>query len=143
MKFHALWIAAIALFLSACGDRQHAEPPQAEAPPAADTAAEDFRAQVDEAFIEHMHMHAEQLDNLMFALADEDLEASRTPAYWLSRHETVKGIPDEWQQYVVAVRRAAFEVEQAEDLESARAAGEKLSARCQDCHAAAGVMGEG
>ncbi len=143
MKPHALWIAAIALSLSACGERQQAETPQAQTSPAAETTAKDLRAEVDEAFIEHMHMHAEQLDDLMFALADEDLEASRTPAYWLSRHETVKGIPDEWQQYVIEVRRAALEVEQAEDLESARAAGEKLSARCQDCHAAAGVMGEG
>jgi cytochrome c556 len=141
MKLHALWVAAIALGLAACGDRQQAEPQQPETSAAGETGAATIQAQVDQAFIEHMHMHAEQLDELMFALADEDLEASRTPAYWLSRHETVKGIPDEWQQYVVNVRRAALQVEQADDLDSARAAGETLSASCQECHAAAGVMG--
>lgn len=143
MKTHALWIAAIALGIAACTDRQQAAPPQAETTPSADTTASHVGAEIDEAFIEHMHMHAEQLDELMFALADEDLEAARTPAYWLSRHETVQGIPDEWQQFVVGVRRAALQVEQANDLDTARAAGETLSSRCQDCHAAAGVLGTG
>ncbi|MEJ2297195.1 MAG: hypothetical protein P8X94_01565 [Woeseiaceae bacterium] len=141
MKSHAIWIAAIALSLAACGDRQPAESQHSEAPPADETAAPAVKFEADAAVIEHMHMHAEQLDELMFALADENLEAARTPAYWLSRHETVEGIPDEWQQYVVNVRRAALEVEQASDLESARAAGEALSDSCQECHAAAGVMG--
>ena len=51
----------------------------------------------------------------------------------------MSGIPEEWQQYVVAMRKSAAEVEAATDLESARVAAEQISVHCQECHAAAGV----
>jgi cytochrome c556 len=86
-----------------------------------------------------MHAHAEQLDELMFALADDDLEAAATPAFWLSRHDTVDGIPEEWQEYVTGMREAAAEVEAASDLEAAKAAAEDISDQCQACHNAAGI----
>lgn len=93
----------------------------------------------DQGFIKHMHQHAEKLDDLMFALADGDLERAATPAYWLSQHETVDGIPEEWQHYVINMRNAAYEVETAGELETARAAAEQITVQCQECHAAAGV----
>jgi hypothetical protein len=148
MKAHAFWITAIALSLAACGKQEQPEAQQAES--AADTApaveAEAPEpaapaAEVDQAFIDHMHAHAEQLDELMFALADEDLEGAMTPAYWLSRHQTVGGIPVEWQDHIVGMRKAALEVGAATDLESARAAAERVSENCQGCHTAAGVRG--
>ena len=146
MKSHAFWITAIALSLAACGKQEQPEAQQSESPGAAAPAVESATptpaepaAEVDQAFIDHMHAHAEQLDELMFALADEDLEGARTPAYWLSRHDTVGGIPIEWQDHVVAMRKAAMEVGAAADLASARAAAEQLSDHCQACHAAAGV----
>ena len=76
-------------------------------------------------------------------LADEDLEGAMTPAYWLSRHQTVGGIPVEWQDHIVSMRKAALEVGAATDLESARAAAERISESCQGCHTAAGVRGPG
>ncbi len=86
-----------------------------------------------------MHEHATKLDELMFALADDDLMGAATPAYWLSQHDAVDGVPEEWQDYITAMRNAAYEVETATDLESARAAAEEISAQCQGCHTAAGV----
>jgi cytochrome c556 len=146
MKAHAFWITAIALCLAACGEQQQAEPQPPESSDVTEPAAEPDMAEaataaVDQAFIDHMHAHAEQLDELMFALADDDLEGAMTPAFWLSRHDTVEGVPEEWQVHVSGMREAALAVGRATDLESARAAAEEISANCQACHSAAGVAG--
>ena len=141
MKTHTLWITSIALCLSACGKQEPAEP-QAPVTDESAAPAEETQATAtgfDEAFIKHMHDHAAKLDELMFALADDDLVGAATPAYWLSQHETVEGVPDEWQNYLTSMRNAAYEVEMANDLETARLAAEEISVQCQGCHAAAGV----
>ena len=141
MKVHTLLVTAIVLCLAACGKQEPTDAQQ----PAGDQAAAPIeetatkQAKFDQGFVDHMHAHAEQLDELMFALADGDLEGAQTPAYWLSRHETVTGIPDEWQDYVIGMRDAAFDVGAATDLEAARAAAEEISAQCQACHDAAGI----
>lgn len=140
MRVHALFLTGIALCLTACGKQEPAEPGQAAgegAATAGDVAAQQPR--FDQAFIDHMHAHAEQLDELMFALADDDLIGAMTPAFWLSRHDRVEGIPEEWQQYVTGMRQAASAVEAASDLETARVAAENISDQCQACHNAAGV----
>ena len=140
MRVHALLLTVFALCLSACGKQEPAEtgqPVADESAVAEEAAAE--RPEFDQAFIDHMHAHAEQLDELMFALADGDLEGAMTPAFWLSRHETVAGVPDEWQQYLAGMREAAAEVEAAGDLETATAAAERVSDQCQACHNAAGI----
>ena len=142
MKTYALWLASFALVLAACGKQEPAEPQQPDdtATPAASVVEESAPASsFDDAFTQHMHKHADQLDDLMFALADDDLDGAMTPAYWLSTHDTIEGVPEEWQQYVVGMRTAASEVEAADDLESARAAAQEISSHCQACHAAAGV----
>lgn len=143
MKLHAFWIVAIALSLAACSKQ---EPPvETEEPEVAAEAVEapaPEASKMDPEFIEHMHAHAAFLDDLMFALADDDLPGAITPAYWLSRHETVSNIPDEWNQYVVDMREAARAVEMAPDLETARAHAEEITAQCQGCHAIAGVARE-
>jgi len=147
MKTRTLWITSIALCLSACGKQEPAEPMPPESDQAAAPVEETQATQAtqattagfDEAFINHMHDHAAKLDDLMFALADDDLVGAATPAYWLSQHETVEGVPDEWQNYLTSMRNAAYEVETADDLETARAAAEDISAQCQGCHDAAGV----
>jgi hypothetical protein len=146
MRFHALWITAITLGLAGCGEPPQPETQQAEGAAAPAAEASDMAAptaEVGQAFIDHMHAHAEQLDELMFALADDDLDGAMTPAYWLSSHDSVEGIPDEWQQHVTGMRVAAAEVGKADDLEIAKAAAEKISGHCQACHAAAGVVGLG
>lgn len=141
MRIIALFTITLAMSLAACSKQEPAAPEQ---PASDETAAPAEEAapevtEIKQALVNHMHMHAEQLDNLMFALADGDLEGARTPAYWLSRHDTVEGLPEDLQIFVVNMREAAFTVEEAPDLATARAAAEKISAECQGCHDAAGV----
>ena len=59
------------------------------------------------------------------------------------QNNLVGGIPVEWQDHIVSMRKAALEVGAATDLESARAAAERISESCQGCHTAAGVRGAG
>ena len=143
MKINALTIAAIAFGLAACGEQappatQEAEPPAAE--PEASVEPSQAETMVDQEFIDHMHAHAEHMDELMFAQADGDFDGAMTPAYWLSRHKSVAGVPEEWQQYLIGMREAALAVERATDLDTARAAAEEITVHCQGCHAAAGVI---
>ena len=142
MKTYVLWLASFALVLAACGKQEPAGPqqPSDTATPEASVAEEPAPAPaIDEAFTQHMHLHADQLDDLMFALADGDLVGAMTPAYWLSRHDSVEGVPNAWQQHVTGMREAALKVESTNDLEVARAAAEEISSHCQACHLAAGV----
>ena len=152
MKLHSLLIVASALCLTACAENKEPAPepaaePQAAAPaapaapaePAAKMQPAEEEAVRDEAFIDHMHAHAEQLDNLNFALADDDLEGAMTAAYWLSGHQEVSGIKEEWRPFLEGMREQAQAVEEADDLEAARAAAERINDNCQGCHDAAGV----
>jgi len=146
---HSLLIVGLALCITGCAEKKEPAPepaakpapePAAAAPaePAAEMPTEEEIAR-DKAFIDHMHAHAEQLDNLNFALADDDLDAAMTAAYWLSGHQEVTGIKDEWRPFLEGMRKAAQSVEEASDLASARAAAERINDNCQGCHDAAGV----
>jgi hypothetical protein len=139
MKALALCTITLAVGLAACSKQEPAEPAAPADVPAQATAEETAAPQFDQDFIDHMHAHAEQLDELMFALADEDLEGAMTPAYWLSRHEVVTGVPEEWQQYISGMREAALAVEASTDLAGAQAAAHEITTQCQACHAAAGI----
>ncbi len=144
MKLQLLLIVGLAFFVTACAEKKEpvAEPapePHAAAPAAAETPATDEQSGRGEAFIDHMHAHAEQLDNLNFALADDDLPGAMTAAYWLSGHQEVAGIQEEWRPFLEGMREAAQAVEQADDLAAARVAAERINENCQGCHNAAGV----
>ena len=89
-----------------------------------------------------MHRHAEHLDALNMALAMGDFDAAMTPAYWLSRHDSVEGLPSDLLPFLEGMRELARDLEGSNDLESARAAAEQITVQCQGCHAAAGVIGE-
>lgn len=148
MKLHVLLVVGFAAGIVGCAEKEQAAPEQvsemetAMPPVQPEAAAEQVEDWRDSAFLDHMHAHAEQLDDLNFALGDEDLEAAMTPAYWLSRHETVSGLPADLQPFVDGMREAAREVEEADDLAAAHAAAKRISAQCQGCHAAVGVVTE-
>lgn len=147
MKLHALLIVGLAICVSACAEKKEPAPepavePQTAAPaePApAETPAVEEESIRDAEFIDHMHDHAEQLDNLNFALADDDLEGAMTAAYWLSGHQEVAGINEEWRPFLEGMREAAQAIEEANDLDEARVAAERINENCQGCHNAAGV----
>ena len=154
MKLRMLLVVSFAAGIVACAEKEQPAPDEGKAmeeaaaaateavtiePEAAAPQVADWR---NSALLDHMHAHAEQLDDLNFALADDDLEGAMTPAYWLSRHKTVTGLPAELQPFVDGMREAALAVEEAEDLETARAGAQKIAAQCQACHAAVGVSPE-
>jgi len=143
MKLRSLLVVGIATGIAGCAEKEQAVPSAAEEP-AVETQAiaprvEDWR---DPEFLEHMHKHAEQLDDLNFALDDGDLERAATPAYWLSQHDTATGIPSELQPIVYRMREAAGVVEAAEDIATARAAAQQISEQCLECHTKMGVIPE-
>ncbi len=154
MKLHMLLVIGFAAGIVGCAEKEQAVPGQGSETEAATPAvteapavepeatAAQTKEWIDSAFMDHMHVHAEQLDDLNFALADGDLEAAGMPAYWLSRHKTVGGLPSDLRQFVIRMREAARAVEEADDLVAAGAAAEQISAECQGCHAAVGVVTE-
>ena len=142
MTLRLLLALAFLITLSACGDNQ---PPQ-EAVEEIDSVQPETLAppreavfMVDKSFVKHMHLHAQQLDKLREALDNGDLWEAMTPAFWLSRHDTVTGFPSEWQPYATEMRKAAFAVESANDLETARQAAQRIVDSCNSCHVQAGV----
>jgi soluble cytochrome b562 len=145
MKLHTLLIAGLAVCVTGCAEKQEPAPEPAPEPAAAEpqATAEAAPAELEssrgEEFIDHMHAHAEQLDDLNFALADGNLEAAMAAAYWLSGHKEVSGIDEAWRPFLEGMRDAAQAVEEASDLDEARAAAERINDNCQGCHDAAGV----
>jgi hypothetical protein len=134
MKRHALSVLALAACLAACAMSEDATPPT---PPK--SAAEQNAEWQHSAFIDHMHAHADYLDELNDALDDGDLERAKIPAYWLSRHKTVGGLPKDLQPYLKGMRKAARDVGAADDLDTAKAAAKRIGSACRACHTAAGV----
>ncbi len=130
MNVRMILMSGIALCMIGCAAE---DAPQDEVP-----AAETDPWKSD-AFVQHMHRHARQIDKLNLALAEGDFDGAMTPAYWLSRHDEVDGIPPELQKYLRGMRAAARDVEESTDFDTARAAAERITVECQGCHAAANV----
>jgi hypothetical protein len=141
MKVHTWLIIAIALGLWGCAEKEAAQPAAVdEAPAAAPEAAVAVTGiWEDEAFVAHMHEHADKLDELNFALADGDLDAAKAHADWLANHDTNADIQSDWMPFLFAMRAEAEAVAAAPDIESAQAAAERITVKCQECHAEAGV----
>jgi hypothetical protein len=146
MKSRIFWLFVFAPCLVACGE----QPPAEEAPAAdeptvaaepADVEPKSAKPVFGQEFLDHMHAHAERVDELMYALDDDNLDEAKAAASWLSQHKTVEGIPEDWLMYVTNMREAASRVERSVDLDSARIAAESISPQCQGCHAAAGILG--
>ncbi len=156
MKLHVLLLIGITASLVGCAEKEQAapesemeaaEPAVTEAPAVEEAPADEpdtTYAQVAEwrnaDLLDHMHAHAEQLDDLNFALDDGNLERAMSAAYWMAKHDPVEGLPAELLPIVDRMREAARAVEAAEDLETARAAAQRIGAECQACHAAADVV---
>lgn len=155
MKLHTLLVLGITLGAMGCAEKEEAAPAEelateAAAPAESETAPVETDA-VDETLavvedwrnaelLDHMHAHAEHLDDLNYALDDGNLERANTAAYWLVQHKTLTGLPPSLQPFVDGMREAAAEVEDAADIEAARVAADKIAAQCQACHAAADVV---
>ena len=146
MKLRSLLIVAFALSMTGCAEKEQAVPEAVDEAPAPPPAAEAIVAKTEEwqndAFLKHMHRHADRVDDLNIALADGDLDTAITSANWLSRHDLVTDIPSEWQLYLDGMREAARAVAEATDLEAARVPAERITENCQGCHIAVGIVGD-
>jgi len=136
MKLRGVLIVGLVLGMTACAEKEEAPAEAASAPEPDPVAAEVWQ---NESFIEHMHLHAERLDELNFALADGDLEAAKAAANWLSTHDTDGDIQGDWMPHLYRMRAEAEAVEAAPDIETAQAAAMRITAQCQECHAAVGI----
>lgn len=156
MKLHTLFVIGLTIGLTACAKEEQvaapaeevdapaaAEAPAAEAPAAETPAADASTVEKDQmgsaAFIEHMHHHASQLGQLKAAVEVGSLPAAQRPAYWLSGHEEVSGVPEGWLVYVKGMREGAQAVDNAESIEQAKAAVQQIEASCNGCHVSAGI----
>ena len=141
MKIRTLWLIGLAFLIAGCAEKDQGAPAAEDA--AAKAAEEIPKADPAEmgtdAFVAHMHVHAEQLDKINAALSFGNLEAAQTPAYWLSRHEGVSGPLYDWEAYLDEMRAGARDVADAPDLTTARAAAARIVEGCQGCHAATNV----
>lgn len=144
MNLRTLLIVGFALSMAGCAEKEQIMPEAVdqaqEPPPVAEAPPADTEKWLNDAFLKHMHRHADELDDLNLALADGDLDAARNSANWLSRHDAVTGIPTEWQLYLDGMREAARAVGEAADLEAARLPAERITDNCQGCHVAAGIV---
>lgn len=152
MKLYVLLIIGFALSVLGCENKEQAAPEQeAEATttaPAAESMATEDPAAEEKSYyfdgiVKHMHSHADQVDVIDIALDDGDLEAAKLPARWLWRHNRMSDVPTDWLPYLVSMREAARAVENATDLETARAASKRITEQCLACHTAAGIIDDG
>lgn len=142
MNLRTLMLISLVLGITACSKQEPAAPATAGEMAdemAAEAMVTDWR---NDALIEHMHEHADYVDDLNLALEEGDLAAARTPAYWLSQHDMVDGLPPELQIYAEGMRAAAAAVGAADNLEEARLAAAGVDVQCQGCHEAAGFTHE-
>lgn len=141
MSLRLLLIVFVAIGLFGCGEKETPQPAAVDETPAAqpEEAVAVTGIWDDEAFVEHMHEHADKLDDLNFALADGNLERARADAEWLANHDTNDDIQAEWMPFLYAMRTEAEAVLAAADIEAAQAAAERITVKCQECHAEAGV----
>ena len=141
MNLHMILVVGLVLSVTGCAEKEQVISESVDKAPMTEAVVP---AAVDEnwrndSFLNHMHVHADKLDELNFALADGDLEAAKTSAQWLSTHDTVSDIESDWLPYLYGMRTEAEAVQAAPDITTARAAAERISAQCQGCHAAVGI----
>ncbi len=161
MRLHIVLLVGFTLGMAGCSEKEQAAPePEMEATatePANDMdaalsgAEAEIEAAVpdetvaviegwrDEALLELMHVRAERLDEINYALDDGELEKARMPAKWLASHKKVEGLPDSLVPFADGIRAAAVDIENATDIPMAKAAAQRIVAQCQACHAATGA----
>ncbi len=96
----------------------------------------------EQTLLEHMHEHYDAVVRIQAAVIAGSLEGTREPAQWLVEHPAPDGLPAEWQVHVEAMRDAARDTLDAQDLASAAYATSRLGAACGGCHEANSVTVE-
>ncbi len=92
--------------------------------------------------LEHMHEHYDAVMKIQSAVIAGSLEDTREPARWLVEHQTPTGLPARWAEHVDAMRSAARDTLNAQDVASAANATSRLGLACGGCHVANNVTVE-
>lgn len=98
--------------------------------------AQDVRADNETDVATHMHEHLGRITTIKSLIIMGNLDGVREPAIWLADHETVDGLPADFEQYVGLMRQYAREVNNAIDLKSAAIAVSGMAQTCSNCHLA-------
>jgi hypothetical protein len=88
----------------------------------------------DRTVADHMHEHLTRIGTIKAAIVAGQLAGVREPATWLADHETVAGLPPDFESYVAQMRSYARHVIEAEDLVSAAESVSKMAKTCGNCH---------
>jgi mono/diheme cytochrome c family protein len=96
----------------------------------------------DGTLLEHMHDHYDAVVKIQSAVIAGSLEDARESARWLAEHQSPAGLPAGWEEHVDAMRTAARDTLDAQDLASAASATSRLGLACGGCHVANNVTVE-
>ena len=82
----------------------------------------------------HMHEHLDRITTIKAQIVMSNLSGVREPATWLADHESVAGLPENFEPYVELMREYAHQVVDAPDLKSAAVSVSKMAKTCGNCH---------
>lgn len=82
----------------------------------------------------HMYAHLDRASEVNGALVRGDLKRARDGAQWLAEHQDTHTLPEGSARYSAVMVMYASQVQDADDLQEAAAAGAQLGRSCGDCH---------
>ena len=84
--------------------------------------------------VTHMHELLSRITVIKSLIIMANLDGAREPAAWLADHETVAGLPANFEPYVGLMREYAREINNAPDLKSAAIPVSGMARTCSNCH---------
>jgi hypothetical protein len=85
---------------------------------------------------DQMHEYLAQITTIKSFVIMGNLDGAREPATWLAEHETVSGLPENFEPYTEMMRSYAREVVGAPDLKAAAKSVSRMARTCGNCHLA-------
>ncbi len=82
----------------------------------------------------HMHEHLTRITTIKAHIIMGNIDGVREPATWLAEHESVAGLPENFEPYVQMMRIYARQVVDAPDLDSAAVSVSRMARTCGNCH---------
>ncbi len=82
----------------------------------------------------HMHEHLARISMIKSFIIADNLDGVREPATWLAEHDSVPGLPENFEPYVELMRVYARQVVEALDLKSAADSVSRMARNCGNCH---------
>jgi len=81
-----------------------------------------------------MHEHLARITTIKSFIIGDNLDGVREPATWLAEHDSVPGLPANFEPYVELMRVYARQVAEAPDLKSAADSVSRMARNCGNCH---------